>query len=144
MSFRTDTRAGVMTVLNAYKTANAGTPAQLRRVNTARPASQEELPCAWIDSIDATQIRHYQGLRFDDLLVSVVLADNIVDSTEEVIRADALVDALEDALTAGYHAINGQSILEPISYRQTLITEGPVNYAGTEFLLRATQAVGRI
>lgn len=140
MSFRTLVRAGVVTTLNAYKTAN---PTQLRRVGTARPASMEELPCAWVDSIDARRIDHYSGLRQTELLVSVVLADNIVDSEEEIIRADALVDGLEDALTAAYHSASGESIVEPIGYRQLLITEGPVPYAATEYQLRATLAEGR-
>lgn len=143
MSFRTDVRAGVMSTLNTYAAAHSSA---LRGVYTARPPSLStgELPCAWIDSIDAPRISHFQGIRQTELLVSVVLADVVPDSAEQAIRADALVDGLEDALTADFHSAGGRTITEPISYRQLLVDEGAVPYAATEYSIRAYIAEGRI
>lgn len=143
MSFRTDTRAGVVGTLNTYATAN---PTVLRSVRTARPASLStgELPCAWIESIDATRIGHSMQIRQTELLVTVTLADVVPDSQEQVIRADILVDALEDALTADYHSSSGYAITEPIGYSQRLVDEGGIPYAATDYSIRAYIGEGRI
>lgn len=141
-SYRTLARAGVYSVLTAYAAAN---PTLLRGTTTARPASLStgELPCAWIDAVNAAAVRHFNSIRQQDLEVIVTLADVVPDSQEEEARADVLIDALMDAFTAGYHTVDGFSIAEVRSYTSRLIEEGAVPYAAVDFSVIVNTAEGR-
>ena len=97
-TFRADTTANLLTVLNAYVTAN---PTLLKRAYKARPASSPDVPFAYIDGRSET-IRFDQGTQNRVLSgLSFVVVDKISDNGETADRLDTLVDGLVSHL-AGY------------------------------------------
>ncbi len=112
-TFREDVRAGIVTTLNSFKSAN---PTLLRHVWRVRPESFTlgDLPAMTVgnltESINTTQgIRQRQMDGF-----TLTITDNVADNTETSDRGDLLVDAIMDFLTANYHMASGVSIVEPI------------------------------
>jgi hypothetical protein len=142
MGFRTLVRAGVVATLTTYSTAN---PTLLRKVWTGRPGSLSigELPCAWIDAVDAERIPHANGIRQSQLVARVTFADVVPDGPEAEARSDILIDAILDALTADYHSAGGNSITEPRAYAERLVSEGPVPYLAVDIEVLAYVAEGR-
>jgi len=109
-TFRSDTVAGVLTILNAQITA---TPTQLRKAYSSRPGSFPETPCAYIGGRDET-ITYTAGTRARTMTgLTVTVVDVFADATETGDRLDDLVDLLVDRFTAAHSAItSGQSILQ--------------------------------
>ena len=112
-TFRQDVHAGIVSTLNAFRSAN---PTLLRKVWHARPGSYTlgELPCAVLGNLSES-IATANGIRqrnFDGFTVDLV--DRSPDNEEADDRMNQLVDAMLDYLTAAYHSASGTSIVEPI------------------------------
>lgn len=113
-TFRQDVHNGVVTTLNAFRTAN---PTLIRKVWHARPASYilGDLPCVVLGNFTES-ISTMQGIRqrrMDGFTVEIV--DRSPDNDESDDRMNGLVDALMDYITAAYHSASGTSIVEPIA-----------------------------
>lgn len=128
---RTDFVTGLVTVLNAYKTAH---PTLLRGVYTARPAGPAfEKPCAYVGSRDETTA-HDSGLRtrtFNGLTVWIL--DTFPDNQQTADRMDILVDGLQDAFTAAPHAGGGNTVVSVTSVNDTEVTMGEAIYRAAVF-----------
>ncbi len=123
-TFRQDVRAGIVTTLTTFKTAN---PTLLRHIWKVRPESfgLGDLPAMTVgnlteDIATANGIRQRQMSGF-----TVEITDNVADNTETSNRGDLLVDAIMDFLTAAYHMASGTSIVEPIG-----VTDGDTGAIG--------------
>lgn len=123
-TFRVDTVAGILSVLNTYKTAN---PSLLRAVHTARPEHIGETPVAWLGNRNEAEV-HTQGLRDRNITIDVFVADVYSDSAQVAGRMDILWDALADAFTADPHFVSSSSVAEV-----TTIAEGEVDYGGVPY-----------
>jgi hypothetical protein len=141
VSFRTDARTGTVGVLTSYQTSY---PTQILKVWTARPSSLAlgELPCAFVSAIDCTQLVHTVGVRPQELQVTVTIADVFPDNEEAEARLDTLIEGLCDAFSTTPHAIDGYSILEPVSYSEGTLEAGTSRFVGIDLLLRARKTVG--
>lgn len=130
-TFRADSVAGLMTVLNAYKTAH---PALLRGVYSARPGGPTfEKPCAYVGNRDETQM-HDSGIRTRTLTgLQVIVVDTFPDNAQTADRMDVLVDDLSDAFTAAPHALGGNSVVSVTSIADTEVQMGEAIYRGAIF-----------
>ena len=104
-TFRQDIVAGLVTILDGFKTAN---PTLLRHTFSARPPGfNTDLPCAFVGPRPETAT-HSQGIRTRTLSgLSVSFVDRLTDNAETMTRMDVLVDAFADYLTARPHVIPG-------------------------------------
>ena len=129
-SFRTLTRAGVLTLLTNFRNAN---PTLLRGVSSSRPKSftNLDLPGVYIASMDEVITMTGNQLRKRQLSgLTVVAVDIVPDNMEAEARMDVLIDGLVDAMTSGFHAIDSNSVLQPSSVNEIPITEGAIQYLG--------------
>lgn len=118
-TFREDVRAGMLSTLGSFKTAN---PLLIRKVWTVRPESftTGDLPALVLGNMTEA-ITTLNGVRqrvLNGFTVEVV--DRSPENTEAAKRADLIVDAVMDYLTAAYHMASGTSIVEPIG-----VEDGP-------------------
>jgi hypothetical protein len=103
-TFRQDITAGLVTILDAFITAN---PTLLRRSVRSRPPSVVgDLPVGFVDS-RSEAIGHDVGVRTRTMSPSVVVVSPVADNSETVVRHDVLVDALVDHFTTYPHLISG-------------------------------------
>src|SRR5512146_2492632 len=112
-TFREDVRAGIVSTLTLWKTAN---PTLIRKVWQVRPESFTlgDLPCVVIGNMSES-ISTMNGIRqrqLDSFTVDVV--DRTPENAEAAARMDVLIDGLLDYLTAAYHSASATSIVEPI------------------------------
>ncbi len=112
-TFREDVRAGMISTLSSFKSAN---PTLLRKVWFVRPESftTGDLPAMVIGNLTES-IATANGIRqrqMDGFTVEII--DRVADNLESSERGDLLVDAIMDFLTAAYHMASGTSIVEPI------------------------------
>ena len=130
-TFRQDAVAGLMTVLNAYKTAH---PTLLRGVHSARPGGNAfEKPCAYVGSRDES-VTHDSGIRTRTLTgLQVVVLDTFPDNAQTADRMDVLVDGLLDAFTAAPHALGGNSVVSITSIADSEVTMGEAIYRAAIF-----------
>jgi hypothetical protein len=128
---RSDFVAGLVSVLNTYKTAH---PTLLRGVYTARPeGSAFEKPCAYVGARDES-VTHDSGLRtrtFDGLTVWVL--DTFPVNQETSDRMDDLVDGLMDAFTAAPHAGGTNTVISVTRVQDTEVTMGDAIYRAAVF-----------
>ncbi len=102
--FRAATRAGLVTILEAFKTAN---PTLLRSVHAARPEGfTGDYPIAFVDSFPETAI-HTSGVRGRTGSVTVAVVDAGGTNEEQVAAWDILVDGLMDHFTGYPHISTG-------------------------------------
>lgn len=127
-TFRQDAVAGLMTVLNAYKTAH---PTLLRGVYSARPGgSAFEKPCAYVGGRDEV-VTHDSGIRTRTLTgLQVIVLDTFPDNAQGADRMDVLVDGLLDAFTAAPHALGGNSVASVTSIADTEVQMEAAIYRG--------------
>lgn len=123
-TFREDVRAGIVSTLGTFRTAN---PTLLRKIWTVRPESFTvgDLPAMTVgnlteDIATANGIRQRQMSGF-----TVEITDQIADNLEASNRGDLLVDAIMDFLTASFHMASATSIVEPIG-----VTDGDTGAIG--------------
>lgn len=101
-SFRQDVVAGLVTILEAYKTAN---PTLLRHVFDVRPQGPvSDFPYAYV-ALRPESIRHASGTRTRTMQPSVVVVDTLASNGETYDRFDVLVDGLVDQFTAYPHIV---------------------------------------
>jgi hypothetical protein len=99
-TFRQDITAGLVTILDAFVTAN---PTLLRRTELAEPPSvMGDLPIAFVSN-RPERIHHDSGIRQRTMSPSVLVVSNITDNIETVVRHDVLVDKLLDHFTTYPH-----------------------------------------
>jgi hypothetical protein len=125
-TFRTDITSGLVTILDAFITAN---PTLLRRSERGRPPSVVgDLPIAWVDRRDES-IVHDSGTRTRTMQPSVLVVAPITDNVETVIRFDTLVDLLVDHFT-DYPHITSNTIWSAMTVEDESYSEGeePVRY----------------
>lgn len=125
-TFRTDITSGLVTILDAFITAN---PTLLRRSERGRPPSVVgDLPIAWVDRRDES-IVHDSGTRTRTMQPSVLVVAPITDNVETVIRFDTLVDLLVDHFT-DYPHITSNTIWSSMTVEDESYSEGdePVRY----------------
>lgn len=135
-SFRQAAVAGVRTTLNAFKTAN---PTLLLQVMGSEPQSFDAVskPFAYITGRDETMTLGNQ-LRTRTLAgLGVAVIDVVPNNVEAEARMDILIDGLVDAFTAAFHAIDGYSILQPVSVTEFLPAGGST-YIGNRISLAST------
>lgn len=102
-TFRTDITTGLVTILDAFVTAN---PTLLRRTSRVRPPSiVGDLPIAYVDGRSET-ISHDSGIRVRTMTPAVVVVSPLADNVETVIRHDTLVDLLVDHFSTYPQIIN--------------------------------------
>lgn len=100
-------------ILTAFKAAN---PTLLLQCAPARPRSFStvSLPFAYVGSRDETLPLANAGLATRAFTgLAIVAVDEVPDNTEAEARMDILIDGLWDVFMAGFHAIDGYSILQP-------------------------------
>lgn len=103
-TFRADVRAGLVTVLNAFKTAN---PTMLGSVLTSRPEGfTGDYPIAFPES-QAESISHDSGTRTRLMTPAVAVVWEKTLNAQEQDVADLLVDALVDHFTSYPHIVTG-------------------------------------
>jgi len=137
-TFRVDAVAGVMAVLNTYRTSN---PTKLRAVYSARPAGPAfEKPCAYVGTRDETTT-HDSGIRTRTLTgLQVVLLDTFPDNAQTADRLDILVDGLQDAFTAAPHMLGNNTVAAVTNVNDTEVTMGEAIYRAVVFTLSAAVA----
>lgn len=103
-TFRQVTRAGLVTLLQGFKTAN---PTLLGSVLTARPEGfTGDYPIAFVDS-QSEAIVHDSGTRMRTMTPAVAVVAEKALNAEEQARFDILVDTLLDYFTANPHVTTG-------------------------------------
>jgi hypothetical protein len=103
-TFRAATRAGLVTILQAYQTAN---PTMLRSVLTCRPEGfTGDYPIAFVDSVPEG-IFHTQGIRGRTMTAVVAVVDAGGTNPQQVAAFDLLVDGLVDHFTDYAHISTG-------------------------------------
>lgn len=125
-TFRTDITSGLVTILDAFVTAN---PTLLRRTERSRPPSiVGDLPIAWVDRRDES-ITHDSGTRTRTMSPSVLVVDSIGDNVETVVDFDTLVDLLVDHFTLSPH-ITSNTIWSDLRVEDESYSEGdePTRY----------------
>jgi hypothetical protein len=130
-TFRQDAVAGLMVVLNAYKTAH---PTLLRGVYSARPDGPAfEKPCAYVGRRDEV-VSHDSGIRTRTLTgLQVIVLDTFTVNAQTADRMDVLIDGLLDAFTAAPHALGGNSVVSVTSIADTEVQMGEAIYRATIF-----------
>lgn len=129
-TYRRDTKDRLVTVLEAFKTAN---PSLLTRVFRARPESSPDTPYIYIDALSEdvrfdmqTRTRTLSGLSF-------VLVDRITPNAETALRQDIVVDALIEHLS-NYPQLGGTvGIWSRITVSDEDAPFGDYDYVGTRF-----------
>lgn len=125
-TFRTDITTGLVTILDAFVTAN---PTLLRRTERGRPPSiVGDLPIAWVDRRDES-ISHDSGTRTRTMTPSVLVVDSQGDNLESAARWDTLVDKLVDHFTT-YPHITSNTIWDRMTVEDETYSEGdePIRY----------------
>lgn len=103
-TFRADVAAGLVTILEAFKTAN---PTMLRSVHRARPEGFiGDYPIAFVAG-RSESVSHSQGLRTRTMTPSVSVVGEYRLNGEHMDEFDVLVDALEDHFTTYPHIVTG-------------------------------------
>ncbi|MEK0431261.1 MAG: hypothetical protein RL139_1065 [Gemmatimonadota bacterium] len=103
-TFRADVAAGLVTILEAFQTAN---PTSLRSVHRARPEGfTGDYPIAFVEG-RAESITHTSGVRTRTMTPSVSVVGEYRLNGEHMDEFDALVDALVDHFTASPHVVTG-------------------------------------
>jgi hypothetical protein len=103
-TFRSATRAGLVTILQAFQSAN---PTMLRSVFTSRPEGfTGDYPIAFVDTFPES-VLHTSGVRGRTGVVTVVVVDAGGTNAEQVAAWDALVDGLMDHFTSYPHISTG-------------------------------------
>lgn len=103
-TFRSDIVAGMLTMVQAFITAN---PTQLKTVVRVRPMSLTgEFPRAYLD-LRTESITHANGIRTRTMSPSVVVVDQLTSNDETLDRLDDLVDLLVDWFTGYPHIVTG-------------------------------------
>lgn len=99
-TFRADIRAGMVTAVQAFITAN---PTLLYAVHTARPTTfAGDMPFAYIDLL-TERATHSSGIRTRELRPSIVVVARPLDNAQQVVAWDILVDKLADHFTSYAH-----------------------------------------
>jgi hypothetical protein len=99
-TFRSDIATGLVTILEAFKTAN---PTLLRSVYRARPEGfTGDYPIAFVEARPET-IFHTSGVRDRTMTPSVAVVGDGGLNAEHMAAFDALVDALVDHFTLSPH-----------------------------------------
>lgn len=105
-TFRADTRAGLVTMGEAFVAAN---PTMLRKMHAVRPTSfAGDIPFAYAELL-AEAATHTAGTRERVLSPSIVLVGRPLDNEQSVSEFDALVDAFADHATS-YAQFSANSI----------------------------------
>lgn len=139
MGFRTDLRAGCLTVLQAYKTANES---QLAHVYDHRPP-RYLTPCAFVDNVILEPtITHDSGTRQRDMVARVYVVNRFLSNDQTADEQDALVDGIVDAFTAN-HSVVSQALIEPISVDGEEVQDGDATYAASVINVRGRKRQGR-
>lgn len=130
-TFRADAVAGLLTVLNAYRTTN---PTLLRGVYSARPdGTAFEKPCAYVGTRNET-VGHDSGIRTRTLSgLTVVVLDTFAVNAQTLDRMDVLVDGILDAFTAAPHALGGNSVTSVTSITDSEVQMGEAIYRAAIF-----------
>jgi hypothetical protein len=103
-TFRQDVRAGLVSLLNGFKTAN---PTMLGSVLPSRPEGfTGDYPIAFPDS-QPESIVHDSGTRTRLMTPAVAVVAEKTLNAEEQARFDILVDTLLDYFTANPHIVTG-------------------------------------
>lgn len=123
-TFRTDSRAAVLAVLNTRKAAS---PTLLRMTYRARPGSFPQTPCAYVGASSERITYTYQTRTRTMTGFEVVVVDTLTDASETEDRMDVLVDLLVDDFGAAYASVSGGGgLLQLTSVTDTEIAlEGP-------------------
>lgn len=101
-TFRTDVASGLVTILEAFKTAN---PTLLRSVHRARPEGfTGDYPVAFVEGRPET-IAHDSGVRTRTMSPSVSVVAEMTLNDQHMTEFDALVDALLDHFTTYPHIV---------------------------------------
>ena len=99
-TFRADTRAGLVTAVQAFITAQ---PTMLHVVYTSRPSTfSGDTPFAYVDLLGET-IAHDSGTRTRTMQPSVVVVGRPTENAQQTADWDLLVDALVDHFTDYAH-----------------------------------------
>lgn len=132
MGFRADMRAAAVTMLNAYKTANAGS---IRQIYPGRPASLYP-PCAFPDGFSESDILMTAGPTQRNPNLDIILIQGLFDSEEATSNQDDLVDGFLAYIRQNIHASGASSLVanrvlyEDIpNYQPDWITDAPIYYA---------------
>ena len=141
MSFRSDVRAALVTRLEAVKAAN---PTALRKVYLARPAAIAEHPVAWVGTI-TERFQHTSGVRtrLPGTVATVIIATILTDNAETLTKVDDAAGLVIDDLTANYHALSSDTVIEPIGSESVEIPYGDTAYPGVEITVSIIEASGR-
>lgn len=103
-TFRKDVRAGLVTLLQAFKTAN---PTMAGDVLSARPENfTGDYPIAFVDSVPESA-SHSVGVRTRLMSPTIVFVTEESLNAQEMDAFDLLVDAFMDKLTATPHIVTG-------------------------------------
>jgi hypothetical protein len=114
-TFRADIRAGLLTIIDAYITAN---PTLLRKRFRSRPPSVvNDLPYAYIDFPPET-VTHDSGTRTRAMDPAIVLVDQPSDNGEVLDRFDVLTDSFLDHLS-DYPHVASNTIWSRMTVTQT-------------------------
>jgi hypothetical protein len=136
-TFRADVVAGLVTIMEAYQTAN---PTLLRRVFDARPESDvTDLPFAYVAAPREESIEWANGVRTRTMNVSIVVVDQLASNAETMARFDVLVDGLIEHISPYYH-ITPNTIWD----RMRVADEDEPGHAAVRFTIEnVSKAVGR-
>lgn len=103
-TFRTDVRAGLLSLLQTFQTAN---PTMLRSAHRARPEGfTGDYPIGFVDSQPET-IFHTSGVRDRTMSPAVALVGEYRLNGEHADEFDLLVDAFLDWCSARPHIVTG-------------------------------------
>lgn len=101
-TFRTDTAAALVVILDAFTAAN---PTMLRRTFSVRPESfATDLPCAYLGPRPEA-ISHTMGTRERVMNPSIVVVGTAQLNAASMAAFDALVDAMADHLSTYAHVV---------------------------------------
>jgi hypothetical protein len=130
-TWRTDLAAGLLSLVQAYATAN---PTLLRAVSRRRPAGVPETPYAYIGG--RSESLNFTGQIMQRVVdVPVVILDVTPDNMENATRVDALVDALITVFKDNPHGV-ANALFTPRSVQDIEDDYGGVPYVGAAIVVR--------
>lgn len=129
-TFRTDLRAGLKAVLDAYTAAAHAF--ELTATLAERPESYARpTPFAFV-SLGTERIGHDSGTRTRSIPASIVLVDRITSNDDSTTRLDPIVDALLLTLSQNPH-LTAESVWSDLTIRDDTDADGESRFRTVTF-----------
>lgn len=141
-SFRTDFRAGLLTILQGVQTAHQGL---LSAVDDFPPESFAT-PHAFVAKGMPERLTHSASTRQRVLTARIVVVAKLLSNDQVTSETDVLVDLIVDAVTAAPHSASGSTLIEPVGVEDgpEIPTSDGIVYSAVTIVVEGSVQEGRL